>query len=212
MSQQINLYNPAFRRQKKYFSSTNMLQALLALIVGTALVYGYAWYLSAQQSRLADESSVRLSAAQKRLAEATVQFGPRLPSKVLQEEVARMDEQARSRSQILDLMGRGELGNRQGFSGYLLALSRQTLAGLWITGFRVVGRGTDMAISGRALRPELVPSFIDLLKREPVMAGQTFSTLDMKLPPPDIAVAGKPAALPPFIEFNLRKSAEESVK
>ena len=211
MSQQINLYNPLFRRQKHYFSARNMLQALAVLLIGTALIYCYAKFLSVQQQARATEASQQLLATQARLTSATAQFGPRPPSQVLQEQVARMEQQAASRQQILDLKGRGELGNTRGFSGYLVALARQTVNGVWLTGFRVVGSGNDMAINGRALQPELVPTFIDLLKKEPVMAGQTFSTLEIKLPTAEPIVAGK-AQVPTYLDFSLRNGIEDGNK
>ena len=211
MSQQINLYNPLFRPQKKYFSASTMALALLLLLLGVAVIYGSAWRLSNQIAQRAQESSRLSEATRQSLAEATVRFGRREPSKPLQEEVARMEEQDAARRHLLYLMGRGELGNTRGFSGYLLALSRQTMSGLWITGFRVVGTGSEMAINGRALLPQMVPEFIATLKREPLLAGQTFSTLDMKLPPAEPTVSGKTASVPGYIEFSL-SSAESAAK
>ena len=39
MSQQINLYNPIFRKQKKVFSSTTMLQGLALIVLVVAVFY-----------------------------------------------------------------------------------------------------------------------------------------------------------------------------
>ena len=211
MSQQINLYNPLFRPQKNYFSATRMAQALLILLVGGTVVYGSAWRLSRQIAQRAAESNRLSEQTRLALVEATARFGPRQPSKQLQEEVARMEEQDASRRQLLDLMGRGELGNTRGFSGYFQALSRQNVPGLWITGFQVVGTGSEMAINGRALQPQMVPEFIATLKREPLLSGQTFSTLNMKLPAAEATPGGKAAAVPNFIEFSLR-NAEGATK
>lgn len=180
-----------------------MALALLLLLLGAAVIYGSAWRLSRQIAQRAQESSRLSEATRQSLADATARFGPRQPSKLLQEEVARLEEQDASRRHLLDLLGRGELGNKRGFSGYLLALSRQTMPGLWITGFRVVGTGSEMAINGRALQPQMVPEFIATLKREPLLAGQTFSTLAMKLPSPEPTAASKTASVPGYIEFSL---------
>lgn len=181
-----------------------MALGLLLLLLGAAVIYGTAWRLSRQIAQRAEESSQLSEATRLSLVEATAQFGPRQPSKLLQEEVARMEEQDGSRRHLLDLMGRGELGNTRGFSGYFLALSRQIMPGLWITGFQVVGSGANMVINGRAVQPQLVPEFITTLKREPLLAGQTFNTLDMKLPSPEPASGGKAVSVPGFIEFSLR--------
>jgi hypothetical protein len=39
MSQQINLYNPIFRKQKKVFSSATMLQAFALIVLVVAVFY-----------------------------------------------------------------------------------------------------------------------------------------------------------------------------
>jgi len=212
VSQQINLYNPLFRRQKKYFSTLTMLQALGLILLGSLLVYGYAWYRTSGLEQQSVQTEKNYQATQVRLGQATAAFGPRYPSKLLQDEVARMDDQVKARRQIIDLLGKGELGNTRGFSEYLRALSRQTLGGLWITGFHVSGTGSDMAINGRTLQPELVPTFINRLKKEPVLAGKTFSMLEMSLPEAEKTVDGKPASPPPYIEFSLRKVQVEPAK
>ena len=55
MSQQINLYNPIFRKQKKVFSSTTMLQALaLIVIVVTVFYYAIAMQTSVVEIRAAE--------------------------------------------------------------------------------------------------------------------------------------------------------------
>ena len=212
MSQQINLYNPLFRRQKKYFSSVTMLQALGLILLGSLLVYGYAWYRTSGLEKRALQTEKSYQATQVQLAQASAAFGPRQPSKLLQDELARMDAQVKSRRQTIALLGQGELGNTQGFSEYLRALSRQTLDGLWITGFHVSGTGSDMAINGRTLQPELVPVFINRLKKEPVLAGKTFSMLEMSLPEAEKTTDDKPAPPVPYIEFSLRTLQVEPAK
>ncbi|MES2364865.1 MAG: fimbrial assembly protein [Pseudomonadota bacterium] len=212
MSQQINLYNPLFRKQEKYFSTATMLQALGLILLGSLLVYGFAWYRTSTLEKQSVQTEKSFQATQMRLAQTSAAFGPRHPSKLLQDEVAQMDGQVKARAQIIKLLNTGELGNTRGFSEYLRALSRQTLSGLWITGFHVTGTGSDMAINGRTLQPELVPVFINHLKKEPALAGKTFSMLEMRLPEGEKTVDGKPAPIPPYIEFSLRKMEAEPAK
>lgn len=212
MSQQINLYNPLFRKQEKYFSTATMLQALGLILLGSLLVYGFAWYRTSTLEKQSVQTEKSFQATQMRLAQTSAAFGPRHPSKLLQDEVAQMDGQVKARAQIIKLLNTGELGNTRGFSEYLRALSRQTLSGLWITGFHVTGTGSDMAINGRTLQPELVPVFINHLKKEPALAGKTFSMLEMRLTEGEKTVDGKPAPIPPYIEFSLRKMEAEPAK
>jgi hypothetical protein len=206
VSQQINLFNPLFRRQKKYFSAATMLQALSLLLLGSVLVYGYAWYRTSTINERSAQSASNLKATQAQLLEMSAQAGPRQPSQLLIDEVARMEAKVRARRHIVGLLGTGELGNREGFSEYFRALSRQTMNGVWITRFHVSGVEDDVAISGRALRPELVPVFLYRLKTETVLAGKSFSAMEMRLPAAETAADGKPQADYRFIEFSLRKA------
>ncbi len=206
MSQQINLYNPLLLKQQKLFSLATMAQALGLILAGALLFYAYAWRNAAAMEKQAAEASRMHASTQARLAslQAESGAGARAPSTRLQEEVARLEAELIARQSVLAQLGRGEFGNRQGFSEYFRALSRQTLDGLWLTGFQVTGAG-EISISGRALDPELVPVFIGQLKREKAMAGKTFATLEMHLPESAPAQDGK-AAQPRHVEFSLHNA------
>lgn len=206
MSQQINLFNPLFRRQKKYFSAATMLQALSLLLLGSLLVYGYARYRMSSINERAAQSAITLKVTQARLLEISAQAGPRQPSQLLNDEVARMEAKLQARRHIVGMLGTGELGNSNGFSEYFRALSRQTMNGVWITSFHVSGAESAVAISGRALQPELVPVFLNRLKTETVLAGKSFNTMEMRLPVAETAVDGQPRPGYRFIEFTLRKA------
>lgn len=205
MSQQINLYNPLLLKQQKHFSLNTMAQALGLILSGFLLFYAYAWYSTAGLEKQAAATAQQNTAALAQLERAKIEFGPRAASKLLEDEVVRTAAQLDTRRHIIALLQSGELGDKRGFSGYFSALSRQTVDGLWLTGFQVSGAG-DVAISGRALKPELVPVFINHLKRETVLAGKTFTTLEMRLPAATTGPGGKPAA-PAFVEFSLHNSA-----
>jgi len=204
MSQQINLYNPLLLKQQKHFSLNTMAQALGLILLGSVLFYGYAWYRAAELEKQSAATAKLHKDTLAQLERTKAEFGPRTTSKLLMDEVARMETQLNSRRRIIGLLEQGELGNKQGFSEYFRALSRQSTEGLWLTGFQVSGAG-EVAISGRALKPELVPAFINQLKRETVLAGKTFATLEMRLPAPATAAGGKPAA-PAYIEFSLHNA------
>ena len=204
MSQQINLYNPLLLKQQKLFSFNTMAQALGLILAGTLLFYAYAWYNAASLENQSEEARRLFTATLAQLEQVKARSGAHAPSKLLEEEVARMEAQLGARQSVVTLLERGELGNKQGFSEYFRALSRQTTDGVWLTAFEISGTG-DMAISGRTLKPELVPVFISHLKRESAMAGKNFATLEMRLPASAPSADGKPAH-PPYIEFSLHNA------
>ena len=96
----------------------------------------------------------------------------------------------------------------RGFSDYLLAFSRQSVNGVWLTSISVGGEGSNkMIVDGRALRPDLVSDYIKRLSKEKSMQGQTFATLNMQLSRAEKSAKNK---LPDgFFEFKLLSAEPE---
>lgn len=201
MSQQINLFNPVFLKQKKYFSVRAMLQALGLIVLGSAVFYGYAMYQVAQLSRQADEMGKRYTTEQTRLAKATREYALQQSGKKLEDELKQAEAQLAAQEIMLTLLKSGALGNTEGYSEYMRAFARQSINGLWLTAFDITGDGTQMSLSGAVVNPQLVPSYIQRLGRERVMHGKTFSTLQMQQPKKD-----GDRLVPRYVEFNLRST------
>lgn len=177
MSQQLNLYNPLFLREKKYFSSRTMLRGLLVVLVAFAIVNLVQRLQLATWERQQEEATTQLDAARQQL----VKFASdtkRPPSKVLEDLENRLQTQTRAQQVLLDGLKSGELGNVQGFSQYMIALARQTMSGVWLTGFSATGEGPQM-IRGRMLRAEMLPNYLRMLNREDALRGQGFAQLKL---------------------------------
>lgn len=211
MSQQINLFNPVFLQQKKYFSALAMAQAMAAVFLGMLLLYAFAQYQLASMDRQAVETVKRTEAAQLHLSAAIAQFPPRKKSQALEDEVTMLEAQLKARQRLLEVLQGGELGNTAGFSEYLRAFSRQSMAGIWLTGFGIHGAGNRISIDGRALRPELVPAYIGQLDREKVMQGKSFAAMEIGLPAAKVQ-PGETAAATRFVEFRLMSAEREGAK
>jgi hypothetical protein len=202
MSQQINLFNPIFLKQKKYFSVLAMLQALGLIVLGSAMFYGYAEYQVAQLSKQADEMGNKYAAEQTRLTKITQEYSLQQTGTKLEDELKQAEAQLSTQEAMLNLLKSGALGNTEGYSEYMRAFARQSITGLWLTGFDITGDGAQMSLSGAVVSPQLVPSYIQCLSKERVMRGKTFSTLQMQQPKKD----GE-RLIPRYVEFNLRSTA-----
>jgi hypothetical protein len=202
MSQQINLFNPIFLKQKKYFSVTTMMQALGLIALGSVLFFAYAVYQVAQLSKQADEMDKRYAAEQTRLANFSKEFSPQLSGKQLEDELKQLEAQAAAQDSMLNLLKSGALGNTEGYSEFMRAFARQSIKGLWLTAFDITGDGAQMSLSGAVVSPQLVPAYIQRLGKEKVMQGKTFSTLQMQQPKKD----GE-RLIPRYVEFNLHSAA-----
>lgn len=209
MSQQINLFNPIFLKQKKYFSVVAMLQALGLIVLGSAVFYGYAVYQVSQLSKQADEMGQRYAADQARLVKFRNDFSVQRSAQMLEDELKQLEAQAKAQDNVLTTLKSGVIGNTEGYSEYMRAFARQSVNGLWLTAFDIVGDGAQMSLGGAVVSPQLVPSYIQRLGRERVMHGKTFSTLQMQQPKKD-----GDRVVPRYVEFNLRSATngEEAKK
>lgn len=202
MSQQINLFNPIFMKQKKYFSVVTMLQALGLIVLGSALFYAYAVYQVAQLSKQADEMGKRYVAEQARLVNFSNEFSLQRSGQMVEDELKQLEAQAKAQDVVLATLKSGVIGNTDGYSEYMRAFARQSINGLWLTAFDITGDGAQMSLSGAVVNPQLVPSYIQRLSKEKVMHGKTFSTLQMQQPKKD-----GDRLVPRYVEFNLRSTA-----
>jgi Tfp pilus assembly protein PilN len=209
MSQQINLFNPAFRKTKQYLFAATMAQIFGLVSVGILLFFTYLTYQTTAMTKRAAISVVQLETEQAQLAKLSAEVALLKNSTLLEDEIKRTETQVQTRVDVVNTLQGGELGSTSGFSDYLRAFARQVVHGVWLTGLTIQNAGKDMAISGRALRPELVPAYIKRLDKEPVMQGKNIATLEMQLPKSDRPM-GQPnepppvqSAAPRFIEFYL---------
>jgi cell division protein FtsL len=209
MSQQINLFNPIFMKQRKYFSLLTMLQALGMIVAGSLLFYGYAVYQVGQLKRQADENNNRYVVEQGRLTAFMAEFSPQLAMQSLQNEVQDMGKRVAEQNRIIETLKSGAVGNTTGYSEYMRAFSRQVVQGLWLTGFKVTGDAAQISLSGGVVNPQLLPIYIQHLGRESIMKGKTFSTLKMKQAGADEADGKSSKATRSarrYIEFTLYSS------
>jgi len=208
MSQQINLFNPIFMKQRKYFSLLAMLQALGLIVAGALLFYGYAIDQVGELRKQSEESTKRHNAEEVRLARFTAEFSPQQANQALQEEVRRTEKQVADQAELVEIIKSGAVGNTTGYSEYMRAFARQVVQGLWLTGFRVTGDAMQISLSGKVLSPELLPAYIQRLGKESIMQGKTFSTLQMQQPKVD-ANQGDIAR---YVEFELRSGPDSEAK
>jgi hypothetical protein len=182
VSQQINLFNPVFLKQKKYFSAVTMAQALGLIMLGAGAMALYANMQLAGLRPQADAVTAQLEAAKAQLALVNAGHGARKKDDVLDAKVRRTEANVVALQRVTTMLRQGEIGNARGYSDYMRAFSRQIVDGVWLTGFSIGAGGSDIALAGRALRPELVPAYLSRLSSEPTMRGRAFGVMEMQTP------------------------------
>ena len=182
MNQQINLYQPSFRRQEQKFSARTML--LTGLTVVTAIVLlGVLnlWQVSRLEAGV-KEMDAQYSVVLERFQTINTSLSVRPRDRALEQQVQRMQRLIEGRYRVQELLRKGAFSNTEGFSRYFLALARQHLAGLWLTNFDITGAAERMTLKGRSKQPELVPRYIQKLAEENVLSGTEFRVFHMARP------------------------------
>ncbi len=214
MTQQINLFNPIFRKQKKYFSSVAMAQALAIICVACGALAVDAAIRMRALTEQASATEALLSARQQRLTEVKVEFAPRQKSATMAADIIGAQEELAMLQNATATIKRGGFGDTTGFSAYFRAFARQSVEGLWLTELRISSGGAAIGIQGNALAAPMVPQFMARLAQEPVMKGKAFATLAMNAVAPAQVTELTPGAqavstprTPTYLTFSLQSVA-----
>jgi len=206
VSQQINLFNPAFLDKSGRLTLKTALMGWLAIALLSVAFAGYAGMRNRQLAQQERDVAAKVTAAQAEMQRLAGQVAGRKQDPLIAAEIARLESEITGRDEVMAVLKGGSLGHTSGFSGHLRAFARQSFEGVWLTGLHIAASGRDVAVEGRALHAEQVPSYLRRLNSETVMQGHPFSELLMQVPAPD--PADMSGGRPPYIEFRLATSSE----
>lgn len=179
MHQQINLFQPIFRKERKILSFEAMLQTSTVVVVSLLVLFGYGlWNNKSLQSeidglkKLHDKRITMLEQASNEAAKYS-------SDDEAQEEITRLEAELAAERYIVSLLGKDKFGKTLGFSEYLEIFSRRVVQGMWISKFSVFEDGKHMLIQGGSLSADLLPVFLQGLSEEPALKGLEFTVLQM---------------------------------
>lgn len=176
MTQQVNLYQPILRREKKVFSAVTMVQTLGVIAVVMLAMFAFSrWQLSSLQAEHA-----RLQMQEQNLAAQVTEISRNTQARPESRELRRQLELAQREEQLKQrlsaLMKSSPGGAAHGFSDAFAGLARQRMNGLWLTGIEIHKEGAtrDVVLRGFAAQAALVPQLVQQLGQEPAFQGLRF--------------------------------------
>ena len=175
MPQHLNLLDTSLQRQRDLPGSAAGLLALVAtLCISGALTVGL--HLKSSQAGVqAAAAEASLGALQARVAAAAGK-----PGSIPAAELARLRALESAQARVRAALDSGQVGGTQGYSPYLLALSRQMQGNLWLTDFSVAPDGRSIELGGRMTDPRELPDYLRRLNAEPLFRGREFAQLSLK--------------------------------
>lgn len=206
MAQQINLFDPALQRKRDWFALSNV---VLGAGLAAALVLAAGFLARAGLTELQAQASTGETQL-KTLREQVVVLGQRVAERKadprIEAELAVARQLAEARGVVLQTLRQGLETEAPPYADYLRGLARQSMTGLWITGFVWDAASDSIEIRGRTTDPALLPEYIRRLNREPAFRGQAFAALNVAEGKPEQAAAtaeAPPPAKALFHEFVL---------
>ena len=179
MRQQVNLYQPIFRKQEKIFSAATMLQASLIVVAGMLLLYGYnLWQTQNNKLQVLQlEKQRNDNAAQ--VAQLERQYPEPVKSAALERRVVREKKRLESRKRVVATLTESAESNTLGFSAHLEGLAKERLPQIWLTRVIIFHGGTDVTLNGSTYNEEQVPRFLQRLAGVDAFNGTGFHTFLM---------------------------------
>lgn len=179
MSQQVNLYQPIFRKQPQVFSSATLVKIMLLLIAGFGAIYGFGHFqLAKLEARVADLERQRDNAAAQ-LAQVTERQAPARRSALLDDQLRQVRRELEQKQRVIGALERRDGARSAGFSEYFAGLGRQRLNGLWLTRIAVHEDGR-IELHGYTEQAQLVPRYLQRLSKEPAFRGTEFRSIGIQ--------------------------------
>jgi hypothetical protein len=197
MRQQINLYQPGLIDRPAPLASRQAGLLLLLSLLLTLVLGGYGYWRGVALEPQRAELAQRREQMRARIADLEQQFPVRQSSPLLQQQVARLEQERKALGQTLDDVLQREQGRNAEVLAALEGLAQRQHSGLWLNRIRLSRQGYEVELSGRAFTPELVPDYLQWLSDEGVFFGQTFSRLRLS----------RLQEFPGHVDFNIGSSA-----
>lgn len=198
ITQQVNLFQPIFRKERKLLSFRVLWQGCAAVLVVLMMMYGWGMQQTLQmKTRLAKQEKHQQIFIQK-LGEVSAKLAGMKTDTAPQLALASLEQELVARQKVVDALTRVRDTYTQGVSAYLESFSRQAPKGVWLTGFTVQAGGDGLVIRGSSLKPGLVPIFLEQLSTEKTLMGTQFALLQIQRETADTG----------FVDFTVTTSTE----
>jgi hypothetical protein len=167
--QQINLHQPAARRNHDTLSARSAGTAVAAIALALLLMWGFAHW---QVHRLRKEAAIARTQmdAQRTMAASQSSQLEQLSEEELDVLIAKLTATVETRSRAVTMIGSGA-PKSAAFADRLAALSRRHIEGVWLDRLTLGASTNIMSLSGTVLTPDLVPRYLQSLALDPALRG-----------------------------------------
>lgn len=198
--QQVNLYLPEFQPRRVWLDVPQMGAVFgLALLLVVAMIF-FSAARTEQLSEALEAEREQLKALQSRVQSLAAEL-PARRGQNIEEQVAQMQAEVARREQILSLITQQNLGNADGFSEQLVSLARHVPDDLALSAFSLQSGGQYVELFGRVRQPEIVPLYLQNLRRDSSFSDVRLGVLE---------VAREADDKGPGLEFSVKRAQSDT--
>ncbi len=179
MNQQINLYQPMFRKQKVIFSAMTMLQVSILFLMIFSSIYAYQVVKVKPYKTQIINIDTELLKLGNQVAALESSQKSKGKSKLLEKEIDKLTKELEQRERIAKILSSRTFGNSSGFSSYLESFASSHVEGTWLTDVNISQGGASLGLKGKTLSSELVPVYIQNLATEDSLRGSSFNVMEL---------------------------------
>ncbi len=179
MMQQINLYQPIFRKEQKIFSARTLLIGNLLVLLGLFALYGATFWQGQSLQRQLDQTIEQRNDSRNHLVEMQKAYPEKKRDPQLAERIKSIKARINFLTGISTTLASKGSGSEEGFSKYLAGLSRQDISQLWLNQITILNGGNEIKLYGLTTQSAHVPHYIQRLSHEPVFKGTAFHRLSI---------------------------------
>jgi hypothetical protein len=181
MAQQINLYQREAKKETKWFSFKQLMQAMIGLAVILALVTLFETYQHFMGEKVLTKLEQEKAQTNERMLETVRKAGPMMSrDQIAKATQDKLHEKAIEMEMIATLKNVHIVG-ATGFARYLRALAERRTLGVWLTNFSFNNDTDQILLSGKTVSPEFIPQFLENLSLEQPFKGKTFQVFKIAL-------------------------------
>lgn len=182
--QQINLYLPEFRPERKPVRAEQMLWIVPAFLLVLILWSFYTAHGNRALERELAEQQQRVDELEAEVEQLTA-ARPEGQRGALERRISRLEDDIRQRQRIREAVSRENLGNEAGFSAQMEALGRQSLRSLSLESFSLRERagGTYAELRGLTHSADQVPLYLQRLRSQDSFAQVRFGVMKIERDP-----------------------------
>lgn len=179
MPQQINLYRPVLLTRPRHFSARTMVQALALVLLGTAAVCTWTALQNVSLGRELEATSHQHASERQALLQAiAANPGAATSTASLEQSLQSLQRRLAEREQTLAELARGRIVDGRSHSARLRLIARTVPESAWLDEIAI--HGDSLSLTGRTLDPSALKPWIASLAGEPLLAGQSLTTLKVE--------------------------------